>query len=160
MKIVQLLRQHAGDIVDEASKALRSRVKRFEDVEVLQRTTQRYRKVFDLIVESIAKRDVGPLLTWSKELAERQFSAGHDLSEVQTAINALEEALWKRLLDVLDPSEFAKAIGAVSTVLGLSKDMIARTYVSLASHQRAPSLDMSRLFSGTQLGDTDTLDES
>jgi len=46
------------------------------------------------------------------------------------------------------PDELAEAVGLLSTILGFGKDALARTYVSLASHRRVPSLDLSALFSG------------
>jgi hypothetical protein len=40
----------------------------------------------------------------------------------------------------------AEAAGLLTTVLGAGKDALARTYVSLASEQHVPSLDLGALF--------------
>jgi hypothetical protein len=37
----------------------------------------------------------------------------------------------------------------LTTVLGVGKDALARTYVSLASHEHVSSLDLRALFEGT-----------
>jgi hypothetical protein len=42
-----------------------------------------------------------------------------------------------------------QALGLVGTVLGAGKDSLARTYVTLATQTRAPSLDLRALFAGT-----------
>lgn len=46
------------------------------------------------------------------------------------------------------PSELAECIGLLGTVLGVGKDALARSYVSLASHRHVPSLDLSALCEG------------
>ena len=69
---------------------------------------------------------------------------------MQTAFNALEEATWARMLAALEASQLAEALGLVTTVLGAGKDALARRYVSLAARAHAPSLDLRRLFAGTE----------
>ncbi len=79
-----------------------------------------------------------------------RFEAGYDLSEVQAAFNALEGATWSRILADLEAGDLAEALGLISTVLGAAKDALGREYVSLATHTRAPSLDLKALFAGTE----------
>ena len=49
----------------------------------------------------------------------------------------------------LEAADLAEALGLVSTVFGAAKDALGRRYVSLATHTRAPSLDLRALFAGT-----------
>ena len=56
--------------------------------------------------------------------------------------------MWRRVVAAEPPDALAECIGLLSTVLGAGKDALARTYVSLASHRRVPSLDLSALFEG------------
>lgn len=115
-------------------------------VDVVQ---QRLRLLFDELVDAIEQRDIGSMLAYARAVAEERFGAGYDLSEVQTAFNALEEATWRSVLGRLDPSEFAEALGLITTVLGAGKDQLARAYVALAAGVHAPSLDLRSLFAGT-----------
>jgi hypothetical protein len=110
---------------------------------------QRLAALYDHLVESIQRRDLGPIVSYAEGVAAERFTAGYDLSEVQVAFNALEEATWSRVLNILDASDFADAIGLISTVLGAGKDALAREYVSLAAERQIPSLDLRALFSGT-----------
>lgn len=110
---------------------------------------QRLSVLLDQLIEGLATRDLGPIIAYAERVAEDRFAAGYDLSEVQIAFNALEEATWTRVLQGLDSSEFAEALGLVSTVLGAGKDALARRYVSLAANTHAPSLDLRALFAGT-----------
>jgi hypothetical protein len=110
---------------------------------------RRLELLVDRLLRSLGERDLGPMIAYAQELAEERFNAGYDLVEVQAAFNALEEATWQRVLAKLEPTEFADALGLVSTILGAGKDALARRYVSLAGHSHAPSLDLRALFAGT-----------
>ena len=110
---------------------------------------ERLAALFDHLVESIQRRDLGPIVSYAERVAGERFGAGYDLSEVQVAFNALEEATWSRVLHGLEASDFAEAIGLISTVLGAGKDALARAYVSHAAQRHIPSLDLRALFSGT-----------
>ena len=48
------------------------------------------------------------------------------------------------------PEDLAEATGLMNTVLGFGKDVLARTYVSLASRRHVRSLDLTAMFAGTQ----------
>ena len=60
-----------------------------------------------------------------------------------------EPRIWKRVLEELPPEELAGALGTIGTILGMGKDALARSYVSLASRKEAPSLDLRAVFKGT-----------
>jgi hypothetical protein len=143
-----VLSSSRGVIVDEAYAALeRAQTVHYEALGEPV-TRQRLTELFDLVVRAIHDRDLGPVVRAGERIAEERFHAGFDISEVQTAFNALEEAMWRRVVAAEPPDELAECIGLVSTVLGVAKDSLARTYVSLASHRHVPSLDLSALFEG------------
>ena len=56
--------------------------------------------------------------------------------------------MWLRLVNNVSSDEMVQAAGLLTTVLGAGKDALARTYVSLASQQHVPTLDLSALFQG------------
>lgn len=60
--------------------------------------------LFDRLLEGLAEHDLGPVIAYAQDVAEERYRAGYDLSEVQTAFNALEEATWTRAIAKLDPS--------------------------------------------------------
>ena len=71
------------------------------------------------------------------------------IGEVQTAFNVLEESMWRHVVAEVPTDELVESLGLLSTVLGVGKDVLARTYVSLASHEHVTSLDLRALFEGT-----------
>jgi hypothetical protein len=152
MPLQELLETEAGHIVEEAAGALsRAGLSHYRN-DPADRIRQRLQALYDLAALSVRTRDLSGLIAHAERIAGERFHAGYDLGEVQTAFNALEEALWRRIVQVLPPDEQARALGLVSTVLGAGKDALARAYVSLASRAKAPSLDLRELFRG---GDVD-----
>lgn len=150
MKVIDLLEKNRERIVGEAAEFVsKCHLKHYEEggEEVVH---QRLTRLFDLAVSCAKAKDAVPMLEWGKAAALERFSAGFDLQEVQTAVNALEAALWQRILAELDPADFAEAIGVVSTVLGMGKDALAREFVALAARREPVSLDLSQLFAGTE----------
>jgi hypothetical protein len=69
---------------------------------------------------------------------------------VQTAINSLESAIWNKIFKLTRPEKLAESLGVVSTILGAAKDNLARTYVSLATKTKVPTLNLQSLFSGSE----------
>jgi len=110
-------------------------------------TMARLDVLFDTLVAAVERRDLTEVLLYARRLAASRFAAGFDLEEVQVAINALEEAVWKRIFAEGTPDELGESLRLVSTVLGAAKDVLAQTYVSLASER--PDIDVAALFAGT-----------
>lgn len=110
---------------------------------------ERLVELFDLVVSALKKRDLERVIRHCETVAEQRFDAGSGISEVQTAFNVLEEAMWRHVVDGVAPADLPRAVGILSTIMGVGKDALARRYVSLASQRHVPSLDFSRLFAGT-----------
>ncbi len=111
-------------------------------------TQRRLDALYDELCGAVATCDLGSIVGYARQLAAERFESGYDLTEVQSAFNALEEATWSTLCARLRPDQLALSLGLVGTVLGAAKDALAREYVSLASRTHAPSLDLRALFSG------------
>lgn len=149
MTLDLILRDAEPHILEEAYAALQRSPATHYDSAGEQPTRQRLKDLLDLVVTAIHERDLTTVVAYSEQVARERFSSGFDISEVQTAFNALEEAMWRRVVAAEPPPELAEAIGLLSTVLGAGKDALARTYVSLASRKHVPTLDLSALFRGT-----------
>jgi len=150
MELDTVLMDARSDVLDEACAALaRCHASHYEDSGEAA-TRQRLGDLFELTVSAIRTRDLAEIGSYAERLARDRFEQGYDIAEVQTAFNALEEAMWRRVVRAEPPHELAEAVGLLSTVLGYAKDVMARTYVSLASARHVPSLDLSALFSGVE----------
>jgi hypothetical protein len=149
MDLTVILTDTESQIVDEAQATLqRSHAQHYEAAGD-EFTREKLADLFNLVVEAIHDRDLAAMGTYCDQIAVARFNAGFDVSEVQAAFNALEVAMWRRIVSTEPEADLAEAIGLLSTVLGFGKDALARKYVSLASKRHVPSLDMSALFEGT-----------
>jgi len=149
MHLIELLQDHREEIVDAAFHAMkRTHLKHYEEMGE-SKTYERLHVLHGLLLRCVAERNMGPMIGHAETIGRERFTLGFDLYEVQTAYNVLEEAIWVRVLKDLDPQEMAEALGLVSTVIGAGKDTLARTYVSLASRTKAPSLNLQSMFAGT-----------
>lgn len=150
MDLTALLTERGPEVLEEAYASLeRSHGTHYERAgEGFAR--ERLAELSGLVVEAIRTRDLAPLSAHAEQVATERFNHGFSISEVQTAFNALEEAMWRRVVAETPPEELAESIGLLSTVFGFAKDVMARTFVSLASRRHVPSLDLSALFAGTE----------
>jgi hypothetical protein len=141
--------QHDAILTDAFEAVKRSQLKNYVKAGE-EHIHQRLKALFVLTVRAIKERNLGPMIAHAETVAHERFSAGYDLSEVQTAFNVLEETIWMNIIKHLPATDFAEALGLVSTVLGAGKDALARRYVSLASQTKSTSLNLQSIFSGTE----------
>jgi hypothetical protein len=149
MDVSVTLQGGATEIIDQAAAALdRSHLLHYERAGA-DEDRRRLQGLFDAVARSIKDRRLDAITQYVEVTARDRFLAGFDISEVQTAFNVLEEAMWRKVVADTPPEEMAYAIGLLTTVLGAGKDALARTYVALATNQHVPSLDLGALFEGT-----------
>ena len=150
MTFLELLQNQHNEILDTAFAAMkRSQLTNYEKAGD-EHIHQRLKALFVLTIRAIKERNLGPMIAHAQSVAQERFSAGYDLSEVQTAYNVIEETIWVSILKHLPATEDGEALGLVSTVLGAGKDSLARRYVSLASQTKTTSLNLQSIFSGTE----------
>ena len=135
MGLTELLRERSEELVTEAIQELRQAHLEHYEAEQLPTVRERLTKLLDLTIRCVATGRADPMVEHTTRIAQERFDAGYDLLELQTAINVLEETLWKRILSSTEPAEVAHALGLVSTILGMGKDALARAYVSLAAKE-------------------------
>jgi RsbRD-like negative regulator of sigma factor len=148
MPLDTLLTEARSSVLDEAYAVVeRSDMNHYERAgEAFTRAA--LDELFTRVVDAIRTRDLGPLVAHVEHLATERFEHGFDISEVQIAVNALELAMWRRIVSSVPLEDLAEAIGLLSTALGAGKDALTRKYVSLASRRHVTSLDLSALFDG------------
>jgi hypothetical protein len=135
-----------GVIVAAAEDELTARSPKYAAAE--SDTHDRLISLYSRLVESLAGSDPQPLLDHARTIATERFDAGYDLSEVQKAYNAVEEAIWSRVFAEGVPERYAVILPCVSAGIGGAKDELAREYVRLAAGAHAPAVDVSALFRG------------
>ncbi len=146
--LLDLLTSQGQAIVDVSADAL----ERSHEAHYVQHGAEaaraRLARLLELVKVSVEKRDLVPMIDYATAVANERFDAGFDIRELQRAFHVLEEAIWERIIETVPGDELAESLGLVGTVVGAGRDALARTYVSRASQQHVPSLDLSALFCG------------
>jgi hypothetical protein len=148
MNIVDRLQAQSATLVDEAVAAVARAGLHHYQTSGEELTREHLSELLDLVITCLRTKQLTPILEHADEVAKERYDSGFDLEEVQIAFNVLEEAAWLHLVHEAPTDELAEDLGLVATVLGAGKDQLARTYVTLASHHKAPSMDMRALFEG------------
>jgi hypothetical protein len=152
-RLVQLLDEHAAAIVNEATIAF-ARSREFFARETGDELTRECLEQLLLVTwNCLVVRDTSPIVRHAEKLAEGRFQAGCDLREALTAFNVIEEAIWRRVLDDLEPRDLADALAAARRVLERGKEVLATHYTALVVARDAPAA------TGSELGDLTTDDQ-
>jgi hypothetical protein len=150
MELVRALTAAQPDVLDDAAKALQRAHLRHYEAAGAGEAVRRLNDLLALTIDCLTTRSLGPVCEYADQVARERFESGFEIGEVQTAFNVLEEAIWQDVIVALPAEDLAEASGLIGTVLGAGKDTLARTWVSLASRQHVPSLDLTALFRGTR----------
>ena len=110
MKPEEILSQARDEVLEEVFAALQHTSPTHCEHEGETLTRARLGEPFDLVVATIASRELAPLSTRVEAIATGRFSSGFDISEVQSAFNALELAPWRRLVAATPPEDLAESI--------------------------------------------------
>ena len=146
MNLTELVRENADDLVSGAVAELHEARLRHYEEEGIHAARERLATLLDKTLGCLDERRADPIIDWATLVGHERFTAGYDLFEVQTAINVLEEALWKRILSSVGPEDLAHALGLINAILSMAKDTLARTYVSLATNREAPPVNIKELW--------------
>ena len=133
-------------ILDTALQSLDRMHTRHYDAAGVDEVQQRLNGLFDQLIGGVQTRNLGAIVTYAEKVAQERFAAGYDLSEVQIAFNALEEATWSRVLTALDPSEVAHALAHQHRPWRWQRRSCPQVRLSLAANTHAPSLDLREMF--------------
>jgi hypothetical protein len=137
----ELLKDRSDRLVAEAVTELRRAHMAHYEAEDVSIVRERLETLLDLTLECLSTGRADVMVAHTARIARDRYAGGYELLEVQTAINVLEEALWRQILGSMEPVEVAHALGLVSSILGMGKDALARAYVSLAARGGTPSQD-------------------
>ena len=145
MQLSTRLRDHADAIVTEAAQAIgQARLHHYDQIGP-EATQERLRRLLDAVIASLEDATPMNMVGHAERVAQDRFHAGVGIGEIQVAFNALEESLWRLLLQESPSDRLADDLGRVGSVLGAGKDHLARTYVQLASRGHHPCVDVEAL---------------
>ncbi len=137
MELVDLLRERADDIVkDSAAELHRAHLEHYE-AEGIEAAQRRLADLLDQVLICLETGRADAIIDWAARVGRERYEKGYDLFELQTAMNVLEEALWRRVMSSLGPLDLGHALGMANSILGMAKDKLAREYVTLSLNKEA-----------------------
>jgi hypothetical protein len=150
--VAEYLERRRAPIVDDASvHVAEARLERY-DSDGSEATSGRLDALLGVVVTCCREHRLQDGVDYADSLARERHRDGFPLREVQTAINVLEEAIWRSVIADVPPPAQGYSLGLVSTVLGTIKDHLACVYLSQFASQPAMTLRMDYLFAGTEGG--------
>jgi hypothetical protein len=149
MSVKAVLAGAADQIVDEAYTQLHPSIHPHYHALGEEVTRGYLTELFNLVLGGVERREAVHLVQHAELIAEQRFHSGFDLAEVQAAFNALEQAMWRQIVQLETSTDLLASVGLLSSVVGAGKDALARTYVNLASYRHAPHLNVAALYQGT-----------
>ena len=133
MEASSVLSSAEDQVVGEAVAVLARRDRALRHPPDPQERRRNVRQLFGIVLRCLQEGRAEPIIMPSEQIAAHCFAAGADIAELQAAFNVLAEVLWSRLACALAGGELVRALALVNTVVGTGKDVVARTYVALAS---------------------------
>jgi hypothetical protein len=145
MDLVRRLESQSGQLVDETMAAMARVPLHHYEAKGEEVTRDYVSTLLDRLVTCLGDNSLLPMVEHAELIAGERFHAGFGLSEIQTAFNALEEAIWRFLVTQTPGDDVLEWLAKVGAVLGTGKDTLARTYVDLASHHHTHALNEKAL---------------
>jgi hypothetical protein len=108
------------------------------EAEGVEAAQKRLADLLDQVLICLETGRADAIIDWAARVGRERFTLGYDLFEVQTAMNVLEEALWRRIMSSLGPKDLGHGLGMANSILGMAKDKLAREYMSLSVNREAP----------------------
>ena len=150
MDVGQFLREREERVLAAAHATVgRAHLAHYE-VAGTQVTDDRLRALLDLLIDCCDDHRLDPVVAYADRLAAERHGSGYPLTEVQTAINVLEEAVWHAISSEAPPADQGYALGLVSTALGVVKDRVACSYIEQITSRPAKTLRLDYLFGGSE----------
>jgi hypothetical protein len=155
MRIEELLRDDERIILDEAVRTttLLSHYRRDGE----EATRRRVQALYRAVARAVRARDLDELLAHASRVARERFLGGFEQAEVEAAFATLEEAIEHQALARMPKEELAWGLGLVATALGHARAELGRTFASLAHGSRLGAVDLTSLFTRSEVRSVEEL---
>lgn len=135
MEFIERIEEKADHVLDSAVAELkRARLKHYQR-ERAEVPRERLSNFLSLTIRCLKERRAEPIIEYADRIGRERHAAGYDLSEVQISLNVLEEALWQQVMATVGQEAVPRVLGLISSIFGMAKDALARTYVALVASE-------------------------
>ena len=135
MTFIELLKTNPDKILFDATEFLvRSNLEHYNKLNP-ERVRARLARLYFITRECAELNSNEPMQKYIQEIAKERFESGYELYEVQTAINILEECLWKNIVERVNTNEQISGLFRSHEILCAAKGSLAKSYVAFEKEQ-------------------------
>lgn len=135
MTLLELLKNKQDLILLDATDCLvRSQMEHYKELSP-ERLRYRMANLFEATTKCVFENNDKMIIEFMEKVGEERYESGYRLYEVQSAINMLEECLWKKIVQFVIVDQQRDALVKVNKILNKAKEILASTYVALEKEQ-------------------------
>jgi hypothetical protein len=132
MTLIELLHQKPDLILlDSTDNLVRSNLTHYKKLNP-ENIRLRLMHLFQTLITCVETGSCGEMVKFMDKVSEERFESGFEIHEVQTAINILEESLWRNIGKFVDNDKQVNAMKEVTCILSKAKDEMANEYAMLS----------------------------
>lgn len=90
-------------------------------------------KLFQALEKAVEVNSCEEMIKFMEKVSDERYESGYELHEVQTAVNILEETLWKKIAEFVDRDKQVSAMKQVTCILSKAKEELASEYALLTN---------------------------
>ena len=129
MSLIDLFEYHQDIILLEVTENMeRVQLKHYE-ADSENKLRQKMARTYYVFKEAITKESFDPLKKYLERVGEERYASGYELYELQTALDILEECIWKQIDEKLPKNEQLDAFITITKYMSNAKLTLAKVYV-------------------------------
>ncbi|HEY3249689.1 MAG TPA: hypothetical protein VGK25_01095 [Ignavibacteria bacterium] len=119
-------------LLDSTDNLVRAHLKHYNQL-TPEQIRYRLLNLFQSLVRCLEGDSCENMLKFMKIVSDERYESGYELSEVQTAINILEECMWRKISKFVDGDKQINAMKQVTNVLCKAKEELVSEYALLST---------------------------
>lgn len=128
MTFLELLKSNPDKILFDATEFLvRSNLEHYNKLNP-ERVRARLARLFFITRECVELNSNDSIKKYMEDIAKDRFESGYELYEVQTAINILEECLWKNIVERVNQNEHMSSLFRSHEIMCAAKGALAKSF--------------------------------
>ena len=130
MTFLELLKTNPDKILFDATEFLvRSDLEHYNKLNP-ERVRARLARLYFITRECVELNSNDSIKKYMEDIGKERFESGYELYEVQTAINILEECLWKNIIERVNKNEHLSSLLRSHEIMCAAKGALAKSYMS------------------------------
>lgn len=132
MKLLEMLYNKPDLILLDSTDCLvRAHLEHYEAI-TPELIRSRLNRLLQALTKCVEINSTDGMIKYMNKVSDERFEVGYEVHEVQTAINILEECLWKKIQQHVDNDQQTAAMKQVTRILDTAKEELASEYALLS----------------------------